>query len=148
VIARRDFVLLAAALLASLAAFAHAQPIAPDQREALNAAERWLVPVDAQRYADAWAMGAASLKATVGRNEFRDGMRDLRKEYGRVVLRKAEKLAYLGAPPSPEEGGTKEGAQMSILFDTKFVRNRQATEELLMELEKDGLWRVAGYFIR
>jgi hypothetical protein len=93
-------------------------------------------------------MGAASLKATVGRNEFRDGMRDLRKEYGRVVLRKAEKMAYLGAPPSPEDGGTKEGAQVSILFDTKFVRNRQATEELVMELEKDGLWRVAGYFIR
>ena len=72
-------------------------------------------------------------------------MRDLRKEYGRVVLRKAEKMAYVESPPGPEEGRPREGAQLSILFATKFVRDRQATEEVLMELEKDGLWRVAGY---
>jgi hypothetical protein len=148
VIARLAAILLAAFLIGTPAGFAHAQGMTPEQRNALNAAERWLVPVDAQRYADAWAMSAASFKGSVDRTKFRDGMRDLRKEYGRVVLRKAEKMAFVGSRPAPEDSGPKEGAQLSILFDTKFVRNRQATEEVLMELEKDGLWRVAGYYIR
>ena len=147
-IARRIADLLAAVLFGTLAAYAHAQGMTPEQRDALNTAERWLVPIDAQRYAEAWAMAAASLKDMIDRTKFRDGMRDLRKEYGRVVLRKAEKMAFVGSPPAPEDGGPKEGAQISILFDTRFVRNRQATEEVVMELEKDGLWRVAGYYIR
>ena len=146
--ARRIAAVLAAVLFGTVAAFAHAQGMTPEQRDALNTAERWLVPVDAQRYADAWAMAAASFKSTVDRVKFRDGMRDLRKEYGRVVLRKAEKMGYVESPPGPEEGRPREGAQLSILFATKFVHDRQATEEVLMELEKDGLWRVAGYHIR
>ncbi len=146
--ARRLAHALAVVLLGTLAALAHAQSLPPDQRQALNAAERWLEAVDAQRYANAWAMGAATLKGSVERKAFNDGMRDLRKDYGRVVLRKVAKMAYVGSPPAPEDGGPKEGAQISILFDTKFVRNRTATEEVMMDLEQDGLWRVAGYYIR
>ena len=147
-IARRITVLLAAVLFGTLAAFAHGQGMTPEQRDALNAAERWLVPVDAQRYADAWAMAAASFKGSVDRSKFRDGLRDVRKDYGRVVRRKAEKMGYIDSPPKPEDGGPKEGAQISIMFETTFVRDRKANEEMVMELEKDGIWRVAGSFIR
>jgi len=147
VTARRIAAVLAAVLFGMLAAFAHAQGMTPEQRDALNAAERWLVPVDAQKYADAWAMAAASFKGSVGRNEFRDGIRDVRKGYGRVVRRKAEKMGYLDSPPKPEDGGAKEGAQITIMFETTFARDRKASEEIVMELEKDGLWRVAGYHI-
>ena len=146
--ARRIAVVLFAVLFGALVAFAHGQGMTPEQRDALNSAERWLVPVDAQRYADAWAMAATSFKGSVDRNKFRDGLRDVRKDYGRVVQRKAEKMGYLGSPPGPEDGGPKEGAQISILFETRFVRDRMATEEMVMELEKDGVWRVAGYYIR
>jgi len=148
VTARRIAALLAAVLFGTASAFAQAQGMTPEQRDALNAAERWLVPLDAQSYADAWAMAATSLKASVDRNRFRDGIRDVRKNYGRVVRRKAEKMGYLGSPPGPEDGGSKEGAQISILFETTFVRDRKANEEMVMELEQDGLWRVAGYHIR
>ena len=137
-----------AALL--LMTLAQAQSMAPEQREALNAAERWLVPVDAQRYADAWAMTAESFKTTVGRQEFRDGIGKIRKDYGRVVTRKAEKLGFIGEPPNPNDAdaGPKQGLQVAILFDTKFAGNKQAAEEVSVVLEKDGLWRVAGYYIR
>ena len=29
-----------------------------------------------------------------------------------------------------------------------FARRKQATEEMIMVLEQDGLWRVAGYHIQ
>ena len=146
--------ILAAAVAVSLTALAaggQAQTMTPEQRQALDAAERWLVPVDAQRYPDAWAMAAESFKASVGQQEFRDGIRNIRKDFGRVVARKSEKMAFVGEPPKPDDAsaGIKEGMQVSILFDAKFSgKKKQATEEVTMVLEKDGLWRVAGYYIR
>ncbi len=76
---RRAALAFAAALLA---ATAHAQPASPDQRAAIGAAERWLARVDAQRYADAWSMGAESFKSEVDRKRWDDGIRGLRRERG------------------------------------------------------------------
>jgi hypothetical protein len=141
--ARRAFV--AALALAAMAGWAGAAAAAmsPEERQALNAAERWLVPVDAGNSANAYAMTAADFKATVTRDQWRDGMRDLRKPYGRVVLRKAEKLAYTTPDPKGDPG-----EKIVILFGTKFVANKTAEEEVTLVRENDGLWRVAGYYIR
>ena len=145
---RRILAAAAAVLLMALSVGGQAQAITPEQRKALNAAERWLVIVDAERYANAWAMAAESLKASVPQQEFRDGIGKIRKDYGRVVLRKSEKIGFVGETPEPDDpsGAAKEGMQIAILFDTKFAGNKRATEEVM--LEKDGLWRVAGYNIR
>ena len=147
---RRILAAAAALLLMTLAVGGQAQSMSPEQREALNAAERWLVPVDTQRYTDAWAMAAESFKANVARQQFRDGIRNIRKDYGRVVARKSEKIGFVGQPPNPDNlsASAKEGMQIAIMFDTTFAGNKRASEEVSMVLEKDGLWRVAGYYIR
>jgi len=126
----------------ALAPLAHAA-MSPEEQQAVNAAERWLVPVDAGRSADAYAMASAQFKSTVSREQWRDGVRDLRKPFGRVVLRKAEKLAHTIEKPKGDPG-----EQIVILFDTKFVAKKIATEEITMIREPDGIWRVAGYYIR
>jgi hypothetical protein len=127
-----------------------AQTMMPAQREALNAAERWLVPVDGRRYDDAWAMASESFKAKVPRDAFRDGIAKIRKDYGKVVKRSGEKMAFRGDMPSPDQGDTpaKPGAEVAILFDATFAGDKQAREEVTMVLEKDGIWRVAGYYIK
>ena len=146
---RRILAAAAAVLLMGLSVGGQAQSITPEQRKALNAAERWLVTVDAERYANAWTMAAESFKASVPQQEFRDGIRNIRKDYRRVVLRKSEKIGFVGDAPKPDDpsGAAKEGMQIAILFDTKFAGNKRATEEMSVVLE-DGLWRVAGYNIR
>ena len=147
---RRTLAALAAVLSMALPVGGQAQSMSPEQRQALNAAERWLVTVDAERYANAWAMAAESFKASVPQKEFRDGIRRIRQDYGRVVLRKSEKIGFVGEAPKPDDptGAAKEGMQIAILFDTKFAGSKRATEEMSVVLEKDGLWRVAGYHIR
>jgi hypothetical protein len=139
-----------AILAAAVAWPALAQTLEPPQRAALNAAERWLVPVDGERYADAWAMASEDFKRTVPRQEWRDGIRKIRKDYGRVVLRKGDKMAFVGTAPDPLEPATqnKPGMKVAILFDTKFAGNRKAAEEVTMVLEQDGIWRVASYYIK
>ena len=147
---RRALFVTAVALLPALAAGVSAQAMSPDQRAALDAAERWVAAVDAGRYADAWAMASTPFKSAVGRDQWRDGVRDIRKDYGSVVTRKGEKMAYVGEKPGPDypTTGPKEGMKIGIHFDTVFAGDRKATEEVTMVFEKDGLWRVVGYYIR
>jgi len=120
------------------------------QRDALNAAERWLVPVDGQRYADAWTMASESFKGKVPRDTFRDGIAKIRRDYGKLVKRSGEKMAFRGDAPAPDQSDAqmKPGTEVAILFDATFAGNKQAQEEVTMVLEKDGIWRVAGYYIR
>ena len=127
-----------------------AQSMMPAQREALNAAERWLVPVDSERYGDAWTMAAESFKTQVPRQTFRDGIAKIRKDYGKVVSRSGEKMAFKGEVPAPDQpdAQTKPGTEVAILFETKFAGNKSAQEEVTMVLEKDGIWRTAGYYIK
>ena len=60
-----------AMLLLAAAVGVGAQSMMPAQRQALNAAERWLEPLDAGRYTDAWKMAAESFKATVPSEQWR-----------------------------------------------------------------------------
>ncbi len=122
----------------------------PDEQDAINAAEQWLVPVDAGKAADAWAMASASFKSTVGREVWRSGLADLRKPFGRVESRKAGNLAHLGDAPADKDRprGSTVGSRITILFETHFAGDKTVAEEVMLEREKDGVWRVAGYFIR
>jgi hypothetical protein len=40
-----------------------------------------------------------------------------------------------------------EGEYVLILYNTSFEHKKVAIETVLLELEKDGHWRVAGYSI-
>jgi hypothetical protein len=145
-IARRAFLGICAAVVAARVL---AQQMDAPQRAAFNAAERWLVPVDHERYADAWAMASDTFKAAVSRQDWRDCIRKIRHPYGRVVLRKGDSMAFVGSAPDPlQPGSTKPGMKVAILFDTKFAGNKQAVEEITMVLENDNIWRVASYYIK
>ena len=85
------------------------------------------------------------------REQWRDGIRKIRKDYGRVVLRKGEKIALRrrrARPDQTRDATASPAREVAILFDTKFAGNKQAPEEVTMVLENDGIWRVAGYYIK
>lgn len=138
---------LAVALVACVTPLALAQAMSPSQRDALNAAEVWLVRVDKQQYGPAWQAAAESFRTSVSRRDWNDGIARLRKEYGRFVSRKGEKIACVGEAPGTE-GVAKPGMKIVIHFDTKFAGNKAATEEVTMTLEGDGVWRPMGYYIQ
>ena len=142
--------LLLAFAFCAAAASASAQTMMPAQREALNAAERWFVPLDAQRYNDAWTMSSEAFKAKVPREAFREGVSRIRKDYGKNVKRSGERMAFKGDVPAPDQAdqAPKPGAEVVIMFEATFAGNKQAQEEVTMVLEKDGIWRVAGYYIK
>ncbi len=142
--------LLAIALLPHFAAgVARAAPT-PEEQDAINAAEKWLVQVDAGRGADAWAMASASFKSSVDREKWRVGLAELRKPFGNMESRKAAKIAHVGEVAAGTTGprGLTPGSQVTILFETRFTGGKAADEEVMLVRENDSIWRVAGYFIR
>ncbi|MFO1397056.1 MAG: DUF4019 domain-containing protein [Burkholderiales bacterium] len=143
----RLLVIGAAAFLPALAACVQAQSMSPEQRAALDAAERWLVPVDAGRYADAYAMASDEFRKGVTREQWLAGIGGIRRDFGKLDKRTAEKMGFLGEPPKPDVA-LAPGAKVVILFSGTFARKREAEEEMTMVYEKDGVWRMASYYIR
>ena len=143
----RLLVIGAAAFLPALATCAQAQSMSPDQRAALDGAERWLVPVDAGRYADAYAMASDEFRKGVTREQWQSGMGAIRREFGKVDKRTAEKMGFLGEPPKPDTP-LAPGTKVVILFHGKSARKPEVEEEMTMVYEKDGIWRMASYYIR
>jgi hypothetical protein len=148
--ARRAFLVGALALLGGFGLHGGALAASPEEQDAINAAEKWLVSVDAGKSADSWAMASAPFKSAVGKQQWTTGLRDLRKPYGKVASRKAERLAHVGERDKAAETppGAKTNDQVAIIFDTKFAGGKSANEEITLVRENDGIWRVAGYFIR
>ena len=137
-------------IIAGLVLGGSAAAVTPEESAAIKAAENWLAPVDAGRGDASWAMAAAPFKATVTEQRWTSGLRDLRKPYGNVQSRKAQRLAHVGEKPK-DSGATPGGTtndQLAIMFDTTFAGGKVANEEVTVLREKDGVWRVNGYFIR
>jgi hypothetical protein len=139
--------LLLIGVAAFLPALSAAQSLSPEQRAALDAAEKWLVPVDAGRYGDAYAMASEEFKRGVTRQQWLDGIAGIRKDFGNAGTRAAEKMGFVGEPPKPDTALVP-GAKVVILFTSKFAAKKDAAEEMTMVYEKDGVWRMASYYIR
>ena len=139
----------AAAFLLAVGMHASAQSMTVPQREALTAAEEWLGRVDQGQYADAWKAAADPFRKEVSREAFVRGAPPLRKDLGKVISRKGEKIAYVGETPDPSDPtAVKPGMKIAIHFDTKFAGGKTATEEMTMLLEGDGVWRPVGYYLQ
>ena len=119
------------------------QPTLGDDKDVVKASEEWLTMLDKGQLGPAWDVSAGSLKKSVTRKEWINGVSGVRKPFGKVVARKAEKFARAHQLP-----GLPEGDYALLLFDTKFANGKQAEEQLTWTFENDEVWRVAGYFIR
>jgi hypothetical protein len=62
---------------------------------------------------------------------------------GIVVSRKIRTVAFARSLPNAPDG-----EYVVIQFDTRFQNGPLTSETVTSEHEKDGAWRVAGYWIR
>lgn len=110
---------------------------------ALAAAEKWLVVVDAEKYADSWKRAAALFKKSVQPDQWERSMRAARETLGGVVSRKMLAKFYTTALP-----GAPDGEYVVIQFDTSFKNKRSAVETVTPMMDEDGVWRVSGYYVK
>jgi hypothetical protein len=135
--------LIVAAALACAPMQAAAQGEGLDLRPADQAARAWLATVDSGRYGESWESAAELFKQTIPKLRWETTVQAVREPLGVVVGRKVRAMNYARVLP-----GAPEGEYVVIQFDTRFENRPLSVETVTPMREKDGSWKVSGYFIR
>jgi hypothetical protein len=70
-------------------------------------------------------------------------MKTVRGPLGKIVTRKLKGSQYMTSMPS-----FPDGEYVVIQFETSFENKDTAVETVTPMLDKDGTWRVSGYYIK
>ena len=103
----------------------------------------WLKLVDDGEYAASWDDAAAYFKKAVTKKQWKQSLNAVRKPLGTTLSRKVKSATYATSLP-----GAPDGEYVVIQFNTSFQNKRSAVETVTPMLEKDGKWRVSGYYIK
>ncbi len=110
---------------------------------AQQAAESWLALVDSGKYADSWQEAAQMFKAAVSKEKWQSMVQPVRDPLGKLLSRKLKSATYTKTLP-----GAPDGEYVVIQYDTSFAHKESAVETITPMLDKDGKWRISGYFIK
>lgn len=111
--------------------------------EAVTAAEDWLALVDAGKYGDSWKAASGYFKNAVKQGQWEQSLKAVRPPLGKLVSRKLLSKTFMTSLP-----GAPDGEYLVIQFDTSFQNKKSAVETITPMKEKDGKWRVSGYYIK
>lgn len=138
---KKVFTVLAAALaLTGLAAFAD-DSAAVAQAQA--AATSWLALTDGGKFGESWDASSSLSKAAVTRADWEKAMKAGRGQLGAMKARKVKSATFTRTMP-----GAPDGEYVVIQFESQFENKAAAIETVTPMREKDGAWRVSGYYIR
>ena len=120
--------------------------LAPNSKKesaALFAAKKWLSLVDKEEYAESWKEANEYFRHTVQPQLWVESLKALREPFGKLISRTVKTKVYKTALP-----GAPDGEYVVIEFKTSFEHKKTAVETVTPMLGKDGVWRVAGYYIK
>lgn len=116
----------------------------PDkEKAAVAAAEKWLALVDAGQYGESWAQAAELFRNAVKQEQWEQSMHAVREPLGKLVSRTVKSSHYKTSLP-----GAPDGEYVVIQFSTSFEHKQSAIEAVTPMMDKDGQWRVSGYYIK
>jgi hypothetical protein len=122
---------------------ASAQTPQKPEQIAQQSSDAWLILVDSGKYAESWDDAAQSFKAAVTKDQWQSALGSVRTPQGKVLSRKLKSATYTKSLPNAPEG-----EYVVIQYDTNFEHKQGAVETVVPTLDKDGKWRVSGYFIK
>ena len=134
-------ILLLALLIGSASCKAQSNPKA--EAAALSAAETWLTLVEDQKYGESWDEAAKVFKEAIPRENWIQTMQSVRKPLGKTLNRELKTSTYRTTLP-----GAPDGEYVVIQFETSFENKKSAIETITPALDKEGKWRVSGYYIK
>lgn len=118
-----------------------------DDREATSqaqtAAKRWLALVDSANYGQSWEDAASFFKSAVTKTDWEKAVKGARAPLGAVKARTVKSATFTRTLP-----GAPDGEYVVIQFEAQFENKAAAIETVTPMHDKDGTWRVSGYFIK
>jgi Protein of unknown function (DUF4019) len=110
---------------------------------AQKSAEAWLSLTDSGKYAESSQSASMLFRANVSQPQFVSALTGARQPLGKLLSRKLKSATYTKTLP-----GAPDGEYVVIQFDTSFADKATAVETITPMLDKDGQWRVSGYYIK
>jgi len=113
------------------------------EKAAATAAGAWVSLVDGGDYAESWNQTAGFFKNAVTKEQWQQSLKAVRAPLGKMVARKLKSKQYTKTLP-----GVPDGECVVIQYETTFENKKSAIETVTPMLDKDGKWRVSGYYIK
>ncbi|MDY6950084.1 MAG: DUF4019 domain-containing protein [Thermodesulfobacteriota bacterium] len=110
---------------------------------AFLAAEKWLSIVDRSAYGESWKEAAQLFRTAISPQQWEQSVQAARGPFGRVLSRRVKSKTS-----ATSLSGAPDGEYVVIQFDTSFEHKKKAVETVTPMMEKDGKWRVSGYYIK
>lgn len=121
-----------------------AQPASnPAAEDAEKVTNSWLTLVDSGQYGESWAQASKLFREKVTSAQWEAAVRSAREPLGKLGTRRLVSAQFTRTLP-----GVPDGEYVVIRYDTSFERKRAAVETVTPMKERDGSWRVGGYFIQ
>ena len=112
-------------------------------KAAIDAADAWLKTVDNGDYAKSWEETAEYFRNFVSQKDWLKSIKPVREPLGKLVQRKFKSALQTDSAP-----GAPDGQYVIIQYDTSFENKKAAVETVTPMIDKDGQWRVSGYYIK
>lgn len=113
------------------------------EKAAIAAAEKWLTIVDKGKYIEGWAASSEYFKQAVKQDQWEQAVQAARGPLGKLISRKVKSATYTSSLP-----GAPDGQYVVIQFNTSFENKKSGIETVTPMIDKDGIWRVSGYYIK
>jgi hypothetical protein len=110
---------------------------------AQQSSDAWLGLVDSGKYGESWQDAASMFKVHVSKEQWQSMVGSVRDPLGKMLSRKLKSATYTKTLP-----GAPDGEYVVIQYDSSFEHKQSAVETVTPMLDKDGKWRVSGYFIK
>jgi hypothetical protein len=139
---KRFIVLTLVVCLSLCAAFAVAQG-SEKEKTAITAAKKWLSLTDSGNYKRSWMYSAGYFRNSITEERWVQTLTAVRTPLGKLISREVKSAVYESSLP-----GVPDSEYVVIQFETSFENKKSAIETVTPMLEKDGKWRVSGYYIK
>lgn len=113
------------------------------EKAAEQAAKGWLDVLDAGDYAACWKQASSLFQSKVTEDQWKTAARNARGPYGKLLSRKVKSAKFERTLPYAPDG-----EYVVIQYETSFENKKDAIETVTPMKDKDGAWRVSGYYVR
>jgi Protein of unknown function (DUF4019) len=111
--------------------------------KAQAAALSWLVLTDSGAYSESWEQAAGLFQAAVPKTTWVNSIKTVRSPLGSLKSRKLRSATFTRSVP-----GAPTGEYVIIQYETEFEQKPNLIETVTPLRERDGSWKVSGYYIK
>lgn len=113
------------------------------EKAAKDAAVPWLALIDSGQYGESWFQASSDFRGAASKEQWIHALETVRAPLGKLVSRHLKSATYTTKLPS-----IRAAEYVVLQYETSYEKAAGMNETVVMMLEKKGVWKANGYFIK